>query len=720
MTTNETDPKQARDMQDVQDTMLSREGDEGSTPPPSKGSPLEVDFSPEPDYEGGDAAVRLNVATALVNREAGASLVDEVWGNKPNVEYIVSRLHNNKDLRTEITQAFMNGSMEKVYLKLNPRPTQRAGSLVCTPPEVHDAVLSVIADPIGATIVTDMVTPLLHNIGAIANSSRFTVRRRVPFGTPTIADISTDLLGQELERTINGAYKTFDVPNSGVHSTSVIAVEFAETFRAIGVALSIMNSYEDVLTDIVLGVMANIDTSPSATQRGSVSRELMMHPVVQSLSTNWTFVKEALTLRAEFAGQNGPSAGFKQLTSDYLFNKYSTIVETMVKGSKKYQMVPRSAFVDNIGTYKVLDLEGRPVSTVLYDNAVMEPTAMAVISVDDYILPGAKSLQEMPDRVSERLMTSYGEISGQLTVKKSARALQDILALKAETNEEIKPLYKCRMDELDKAVDLETLAVMMADAVTVRFDLSQDVKKAYRLIYTVSCDYPNLRLNSGKVIAGKAITADPTELLLAMKERESSKVVDVPPQLIPRTALRTRLLATEPNDFVKSTERGGYRLNALNVKVKGVIKLKELMSIRMGDLATLVSPYYNARVYKVNYDIITEMFTQAKAIKEEVHRRSALRKVAKYTLDVAQSLADGFKREIHDNIVERAAVKLSYEESVAMRAQLRQSSMKALSDVIALGVWAKLHGLIDDDSIFHELAADKDIVAYWAEHGSDE
>lgn len=675
-----------------------------------------LDYNVNPVFGAGESRVSLQVHSVIVDRLAGASLVDDIWSDHENVDFIVHRMQTDREMRDRLATMFLSGAMAKVFANIIDGKTFRSGGMLASKHEVLSACQGVSGDSESAIVMAEFVNPLLIQNSLVSNNAKFAVRRKIPYTNVSVDAISRDLLKQEIAKALSSAHKAFVIP-SGTHSTSAIAEQFSDVFRSIGIALSIMNDYDNVLQDIVLGVLANIDPAPLATQRGSVPNDLRMHSVVQQLMTNWTFVQEALKLRNNVSGSKGPSDGISVKCNQYIFDKHAPVVLAMIRSSDRFQMVSRAQFVSTIGAIKVIGLDGVPRSTVLFDNAYMEPTAMVVVSVPDAIMEGAINLQELPDRVSERMMSAYGSMCDKLSIPDAARTMADIVSLKAEADESVAPLYTIRLSNQEVALDTATIAVMLAERVSARFD---DGATDYVLVYSGESEHATLKLKSGSIIAGTFTTTDPVEFFLASKQLDSMAKLIAPAQLIPRNALRSRLIGYDENDFVTSAARGGYRINALDVKISGVLRLKELTSIRMGDLATLVVPFHNAQVYARIEAAVTDMLGLAKSIKLGAAKRRAFKVLAQFVLNAAQGLAPAFRNEVHESVLEKAAEKLSYEESIKMRAQLRQHAMAAYTDVLSAIVFLKLQGISHDkETIFDQLTQEDLIIQQWVELGSD-
>lgn len=667
-----------------------------------------------------DAAsrVKLHVSSAIMDREQGASLCDDIWSEKENLTLITHKMSQFPELRNEIAKFLLQNGMARLFLGLfEGQKTFRVGGIMATKNDVFTCAQQITGHSDQAMIITEFAMPVLIHHGLVSNYVKYVCRRKVPYKMVDIQAIANDLLRQEVARSL-GKVKERLVIGNGVNSVTAVAEQFGDIFRAVGIALTMLNDFEKVLHDIRLGVLANLDPAPLLTQKGSVPEKLMKHVVVQTLMTNWTFIQSALELRSEVASGQTP---ISPECDAYTFNTHASTVLSMLRLSERYVIVSKSEFLSTVGTRKIFDLHGVPVSTVVYDNAEMEPAAQAVIALEDMTLEGAMTIQEVPDRVSERVQGAYGSLAKTMSLSTASQTLADILRYAVESEQRVKPLYLSRLTDQDTAgLDLNAIAALSAEDVTARFDEAREGEVAgFTLVFSGNTDYLGLKLKSGSIIGSRFFTSDPVEYFLCVEEFSPKQTVSVPAQLIRRSAMNARIVGYDEDDFVNETVRGGYKIDALGVVVSGKIRMKELTSIRMGELAKLVVPFHNSEVYSAVEAVITAAYEIAKAIKDVPVQRRVMRMLAQYTLRCAQAIAPAFRAEIHNAIIERAAENVSYEDSVKLRAGLRQLAMSAYADVIAANVFIKLQGLSDNETVFDSLAREEEVITHWVDLGSD-
>lgn len=674
--------------------------------------------------------VPLHVTSAIIDREAGASFVDNIWSQDVNVDFTADRLRRrvatdggeDTTVREIVAKALMSNGMAKVFLKAIDSNTYRQGGMMSTKTELSAAVEAAgYTGDVGVVMTELAAAPLIAN-KVISDSARFGVRRKVGHEFVSIAALCDDLLKQEISKAINEAKRVFMIPN-GTHSVRALAEQFGEAFRSVGRHLAMINDYENVIHDITLGVLANIDPVPNEAQRGSVSNFLKNHAVVESLSTNWNFIIAALDMRAEALGAKGVSNGVGMRSAEWLFDKHAPVILAMLRSSDRYAIVSKSEYVASVGVKKVHDLQGRPKTSVIYDNVRMEPTAMVVTATTDVLMEGALSLDEMPERVSERMASAYGELHDGLHVAKAAQLLVDVLTTAVEDGVTVDQAYSCRLATSSKILDLDTMAAMLASSVSASFSPygGANGEPTYTLIYSGPTEYKHLELKQGQIHAGTFFTSSAAEFFLASNEFSTRQEMTVPPQLIPRHAMNCRLLGFDDSDFVRAKERAGYKFDALGVNISGVFRLRSLTSIRLGDLATMVVPHHNSQVFRLVNDIVTDAWTIANGIGTPAAKRRARRYVGFFVREASQNLAAGFRSEIHDAVIERAVEKLSFDESVKMRAKLRQQAVLVFADALALSVFVKLQGIAaaESEMFVDVLMRESDIIEYWTELGSD-
>lgn len=135
----------------------------------------------------------------------------------------------------------------------------------------------------------------------------------------------------------------------------------------------------------------------------------------------------------------------------------------------------------------------------------------------------------------------------------------------------------------------------------------------------------------------------------------------------------------------------------------------------------MVVPHHNSQVFHLVNDIVNDAWTIANSIGTPAAKRRARRYVGFYAREASQDIAAGFRSEIHDAVIERAVEKLSFEESVKMRARLRQQAVLVFADALALSVFLKLQGIApaESDMFVDILMRESDVIEYWTELGSD-
>lgn len=674
------------------------------------------------------ARIPLVITSVIVDRDAGASVVDKVWGKELNVDWVAAYVRSKPEVRDLAATFLISNKSELLWKAIYGDSKTCQPGIATTVPEVLK-ILTGLAGNESAPILTELFIPTLIENGLCSTHAEFAIRRKLPYGQVTMEDILADLVAQDVSKILKEARARFKMP-SGRHSVAAMGEIFSDAYVAVGRALANISDYEGILRDLCTGVRGAIDPSPIVTGLGSVPEYISRSAEVDQLKGCWNFVVEALQQRQEIAKQVGPERVI-QYSEFWKFQKYAPVVVAMLKSSQRYHMISKNEYVATIGTKRIIDLKGKPVSVVVYDNATLEATAMAVLQIEDGYIPGTTNLSELPDRVGERVTSAYGRVPEVCTVKRAALALADQLqtAVEMEDGMEIHPLYNARLAETKRELDLLTAAVMMSDRLSARLDdvgengefgkSEATAINSYGIVLNGTTDVRDFVMKSGGLLGGEFFTADPVEFFLLHADVEPAAVVKIPAQLIPREAMRARVFGYDTNDFIKTTSRLGYKLSVLGLDLTGVIRLKELTTVRLSDQTSLVCPFHNKVVNELLEQIAVESYIVASRIKDKTMKRRALRSLGAYLLEQAQAVAPGFRAEIHASIIEKAVESLPYNESVLLRSKLRQQAVSAYADVTGANIFYALQGMSEKGSALSTICADPQVYEYWLEVGSD-
>lgn len=141
--------------------------------------------------------VPLHITSAIVDREAGASFVDNIWSQDVNVDFTADRLRRrvsedgeeDTTVREAVAKALMSNGMAKVFLKAIDSNTYRQGGMMSTKTELSAAVEAAgYTGDVGVVMTELAAAPLIAN-KVISDSARFGVRRKVGHGFVTVEDL---------------------------------------------------------------------------------------------------------------------------------------------------------------------------------------------------------------------------------------------------------------------------------------------------------------------------------------------------------------------------------------------------------------------------------------------------------------------------------------------------------------------------------------------------
>lgn len=674
-------------------------------------------------------ATTINVVinSIIKDRYHGASVAEKIWEEVANVGYIAAKLQDDPEAREVAATFLMNRSVEAVFKDIIGAKTFRAGGILASKSEIFESIVKRCANPNAAAALTEMLLPAFIKNQLVSGHAHFTSRRVFGHEVVSVNNLRADVMEQELNRAIKEASAQFVVP-SGVHSTRAMAEKLADAYVSVGTSVYSIAEYSAVIDDIVLGVFGNIAPLSVATHTGSVPEDLKRHTVVQSLMNNLTFVSAALSMLNGYSGT--PSLpNLKPACEGWRFDKWATVVYTMLRASQRYAIIGRNEFLATIGTVKVRNLEGKPVAVVVYDNAAIEPAAMAVIAQQDVAISWATCMLPSKEKVAEHIVASYGALPEKMSVRSAAYLLVDTLTTAVEADEASvsRKCYDLRLAGEDVVADMKTIAVLMSDSISVTIDSTTG---EHSFVFRAPSVEKTLKLQNGAIHAGTVYTTDPVELFLALEDREPTSKVEVPPQFLPSYVLHTRMIGVDPEvDFVPLGQRLSFSMDVFGTKLAGSLRLRELSSIRLGNLSSLVIPVFNRSVIETVGAGVDEAFKIADSMPEGVASRRAKRAIAGAILGMAQALTPGFRQEIHNAIVERTVAKLTFDESVKMRSKLSQIALAAFVDVFAAELFLHMQGLgqhVTEEggvrghgTMFSRFLNDDAVRSFWSELGSD-
>lgn len=670
-----------------------------------------VDFDTLAAYAQRDNETgQFHVANVLRDRRAGSVDYMKIFDATTNVEHI-SRKLVDEEAREAVASALISRPFAPVFAKLFPTPTLKLDGARLVKTDVITAIKDGIANPIAAEVLTEMVLPILIDLGIVSSTNRFTARHVYGYEIPRLADLQTDIIRQELEHLLADAKARVNLSSGRVYATRVIADEFNEAFFNVGKRLRQLGDYTGVLDDFVKGVRAFIDPALTGLV-GEISSDFVNRTEISILATNFNFIRAALEI------PQGTS--IKTTCDDWKLDKWTPIVFALVRNSERYVMVSREEFCSGYDVRVIDDLRGHRRLGIFTEAAQFDPVGMTVIGETDTEVIGAWNLDEPADKVGARLVATYDKLPQAMSTVKLAEELEDSLRAIVETG----------VDSNSVGLLVNTLAITDAEYVIEAYAALISGRVAYRLseegvefIFTAKTSDKNYEPRAGYRDLENVFTASPAEAILVGEAKDATVVLSSRPQLIAPHALNSRLLGLVESDLLQFNQEASFKFDVLGTKMQGRFSFSDLVSMKNGRYMRIVRPWFNATVAAQAFTMLHDLRALAKAASSESPAVGArlTRDTAAIVVNLAKSISKGFRQEIHDIMRSRAVAGLPPAEAIATSAKLRQSSFAAIADCYALDVFLRRMGLTEDakSSVYASMIGEPEFAAVISEYGSD-
>jgi hypothetical protein len=668
--------------------------------------------------------VNVQIVSTIIDRLAGTVVTEPIFRAKPNLNMIMRRA-SDPGVREKCATFFLTHKLVDPLTSVIPVNTLKPGDAAILQKDLFKAITKVENDPKVQMVVTEIVNAHLIGCGVIQDSGTFTTRIYYPFKPVTTQSLADDIGMQEVVRVLGGIEK-IDI-SSKKYTNRSFAAAVAQSLYAVGKALLDVNELSGVVGDMVLGCRAAID--PELTGfKGSVTQAWRDNVVIQELSKNYVFVDAALSL---------PAGNATPLNDGWKLNNWAPIILAALKTSPRYAIVGKSEVTRSLGLRKIRDLRGRPVAYVLHRSAKPEAVAQSVYAFEDAEISGAVTVIPTKERVAEAVAAAYGQTSG-LGTDAVAGYLVSFLTDAVEAGyTNYKLGYHIDLGTLQEAGHHEIACLLSerirvkieADGSVVKPGLNPDMTRDYGWWYHVATSERDFGdLNRGVFDSTTYVTNRLAEVFIAVDEFEPQSPVDPRPQLIAPVAFDSRIMGFDPaTNLASLTSRYAWDITINNSRVNGAFKASELGGMKSLSNTSLVVPIYNDDVF---HTVIGVFNTISSLLNDLVKQRAAngegpdavtisylKRALGRSFLRYAQSLAPGFRQEIHNGMIDRAVTKLLPDAAMALRARLGQREFGGYADVSALLMFLTMQGF--DTKAWAEMAKDLDMARVFLEYGSD-
>lgn len=691
--------------------------------------------------------IQVILDTDILDRWEGLSTTYEVWGSQPSVKYLTATL-NNEDIRHNVSEFFISRAFALVIEKLLPAGaasfrTIKPKQCVFTKPDVFNKVNDVAGDIVVAGVVTELVLPMLMELGMVSNNIQFSTHTRYDFSPVTVNSIRNDVAIYQVLQTVKAA-KAGSVKPEIDYSVKVLAELLSEAVRPIGLALLEYNDMTAIVDDMILGVRAHLDpTMQAGKTTGFVHSDWRNHVVIAELARNIVFVKEALALP--------PGTNLTPTSEGWRLREWAPIILAAIKSSERYAWVNKAEALRSYGCKRIRDGRGQVRSAVVYRKAAVQPIAQSVFVTQDRILPGTVNVAPTRDRLAEVIQATYG--SAAFDIASGADLVATILNHAAEAGwVGMSALYVC--DTTERATDVMSLAAMLSKKLFVHAgekgvegysyaEGSRDpelVKQEWtpRWWFVTDTSELNLDIMSGTHSRSEVYTSDPAEVFLAHDDFEPKDALQPRPQVLGPAAFNTYVVDFDDRILHSIDTRFSFRIAVNDVVMQGVLTTSAFSTMKASKYAMLTTPHFNQAVIEGYMNTLT----MANSIMERMRvtrtgddgsvntewLRNGMpgdeffsffkRQVALHVLELSQQLSPAFRQDVHDLVIENsiARAKLSADESVTLRARLAQRTYAAAADVISLDFFLSLQGF--PFTQVRELMTDSEMARAWLEKGS--
>jgi len=677
----------------------------------------------------------LNVHSTIIDRFEGTAHTEIVWGDKPNLR-VITLAAVTPDVRQQCAEFFLQRKINPVLRELIQPRMVRPADVMITKADLHRAISAATANVEVTGVIMELLVAYLTKVGIVSSGGNYSRRVQYAFEPVTTETIAHDVAMFEIVRVMENAKLVMIADRK--YSKEAFAEEVGDALYEIGRAFLDVNSLSTIMDDIVKGIRAHIDLRNSGLV-GAVDNSWRDNDVVATLATNWVFIKAALLL--PIGSSITPS------NDGWKLDKFAPIIMAALKSSQRYAIVGKIEATRNMGSRRIRNIRGRPVSVVLWRSAKPDPVGMSVYAYEDSVLPGAYTLTATRERLGEVVAAAYGR-SADLGTDGAAKMLISILTDAAEGGfEDANVLYQIDLGGY-ATIENQTLVALMAERVVVAFDdnglvvtepgsvtVDADVggegrvnmdAAIIKMWYTIKTSERDLSWGlSGRFDGGTYLTGSVAEAFLVMDEMVPSSTIEAKPQLYTAAAFNTRIVNFDPVSVISVDKRFTFSVEVNDAKVHGAFRPSDLGSMKSNPHTSLVVPVYNwdvfttvAQTFEAMLDVTFRM--KAQADKPDAYPDytggTALaaylqRRIAKDVLDYAQLLAPAFRAEVHRGMMSRATLTMTMEESLRLRAKLAQRAFGAYADVVALSLFMDIQGMSGQENSFWKRITGDQVMA---------
>lgn len=687
----------------------------------------------------------IRVSHTIVDRYAGASVVETICGKEPNVGVIAHHLKKH-NVRKLVADFFITNKVVEVIESVVSTQAVQEDEAQTTIDALIKAIASVVKDTSARAVVTEFVVALARARGLVAGTTAITQILEYDKKPVSIDDLSMELAAQSavVEFKASTAEKFFQKRMA----KKAYAQAFAETLRPIGFELHSARNVQHILDDIVKGVYVHLMAASHPGTLGAIDDSWLKSPVVEELAACLPFITSALDLDKKNPGIPTVLTPKNDL---YTLDREAPAVLAKLKGSRRYAFVSKDEFLATYGKISVKDLDGTPMFFVMYEEASVQPVAQALNVFEDAVLPGvAKNVLAAEEYVTKYIASSLP--SGE-SVKLSYHANRILNTLQhAVESGDVRIRFPVVVDhgnweerptllsenigvflalEEENAADTvrRDLAWMYADEVLLSYNPDEnEVTPVYRIKTDVK-RFPEFEWNAGLTPDGFYVTQDVGAVFLLGRDLSPKGHVIPKSQLISSDVIGTRVLGLDDDAgrLVSETDVP-FNVSIGGSRVSGRVTTFNIGLQNMSEYTVFVKALHNEKVisaisrsYRLLEALERDLSTMASHPIDEAshsdwgqvtvtHQLVAFMQQARVQslVEMSRDVSAQYRAVVR-SIMQMAAMRdLKPAEVYRLRGVLKQKSFEVYSDLIALQMILQTCGL--DASFVEDALKSKELT----------
>lgn len=654
--------------------------------------------------------------TVIVDRRAGSTNVEEVYGAKSNLEVVAENM-KVKGAREAASRFFLEGRLVQIIESNISTATVKRGEAVSTRDGLIKSINGAISQKEAANIVCEFVIPVAYECGIINETTKIT--NSIVYGAKTVelSDLSLDLVAQNAVRTAEAI--NIKMPGNEKMSKQSFARAFSECMQVVGYDLHRAVAIQHLFDDMAKAVRVKLLSDSGNIGKGAIDQTWLDNPIIEELCSNVTFVKAALSY---------PASGSISTVNDiHTLNRDAPLAIASLKSSRRYAMMTDTEYLSTYGKKTITGIDGAPLFFVGWREASIQKVAQNVSVFPDVLMPSlAVNIIPGPDNASKFVAASHPS-GAEASVGYHINQLLSTLQHLAESNDP--RIFSA--DSADEHVTTrclgetfvfgddglgfaEELAFFLSREVYLRPDDSSE--NGYSWVYVVETNYTHFNDLSWQIslTAAKEFITDQIGLVFLLTQDMAPKAEVTPrAQLLSEKALFTRVVNMPDGRVIDAKRRFGFAVNLGGTTYQGNVHTTDVGLHELPIDSKFVIPLHNELVIDtINavHESISEVLKGAGDISlqpfdEDNELNAGLVAISPATvtflkqaqvrsvLKMSQSVSSQYRQVVTSLMRMRALTGKSYSEAVRARGALYQDQFMAYSDLVSLSLILMTSGM---------------------------